>query len=531
MKQDEQQQRTATNDSLAADYKATEEAGKEEENVPVLHGSIAPLPSVNELGRGQTSASTITSTSTPGAFAVAPTPFAINDPPPPSMEPMASTADDSRLVEAELVTPPVEAIQVLSSDDLERQEPTNNRKNDQVANTGTLPEQGDNKRWLWPIAAVIICVLAAALVVTLLVLLRESNQESSSLNDAGLTTRTNLSLPEINEIITVTPAPTFDYPCFSESLELNFALVQNPHQDLFVMCPNSHIRIGIMRIPSVNNTYINGQDPLFIVRSNVEVRCGLDGSSSNNCTLDGGTSQLVIMYYGENQYGITPQDVQNVTVRGITFTGTLDQGFQFGSTSVLVANQQAKDIQLIDCRWQHSFVPLFLVYVGINPYLWSQGTMALPSRGNQVSIVDSTFTNITYGSALFAVMDQVVSIERGRFSDLKVEENPRNCDLQGPVFCTNVMYCALSSHCSIHDTCLQDVEYLADAGLLTASLQAEWDISNIHGDLVLADRQIDANQFETCDSAVGQYKDHLFSSMECADPAPLYDASPVCPLL
>ncbi|CAB9515793.1 expressed unknown protein [Seminavis robusta] len=456
-----------------------------------LHGSIAPLPSVNELGRGHTSAST--STSTPGAFAVAPTHFAINDPPPPSMEPMASTADDSRLVEAELVTPPVEAIQVLSSDDLESQ-----TKKD-------IPEPttGHNKRWL--LVSLLLCALVAALVVTLLLLMRESNEQvmAISMNDAGAA---NLSLPEI-----ITPAPTYDYPCFSESLELNFALVENPQQDLFVMCPNSHIQIGIMRIPNVNNTYRNGQEPLYIVRSNVEVRCGLDGSSSNNCTLDGGTSQLVIMYYGENQYGITQQDVQNVTVRGITFTGTLDQHFQFGSASVLVANQPSQRYPIIDCRGNIPF-SFFLV-----------------------SIANSTFTNITYGSALFVAMDQVISIERSHFSGLKVVEDTRYCDLQGPVFCTNVMYCALESQCSMHATCLEDVEYFADAGLLIGSPQAEWDISSIHlannGDLVLADRQLDANLFENCDSGVGQYNDDMFKTMECFDPEPLYDTSPVCPLL
>ncbi|CAB9500957.1 expressed unknown protein [Seminavis robusta] len=472
-----------------------------------LHGSIAPLPSVNELGRGHTRASTSTITSTPGAFAVAPTPFVINDPPPPSMEPMASTADDSRLVEAELVTPPVEAIQVLSSDDLESQ-----RKKDIPEPTMATTSVG--------------CLFRCFFVPWWLLWLLHFFM-AISMNDAGAA---NLSLPEI-----ITPAPTYDYPCFSESLELNFALVENPQQDLFVMCPNSHIQIGIMRIPNVNNTYRNGQEPLYIVRSNVEVRCGLDGSSSNNCTLDGGTSQLVIMYYGENQYGITQQDVQNVTVRGITFTGTLDQHFQFGSASVLVANQQAKDIQLIDCRWQHISVQFFLVYVGINPYLWSQGTMSLPTQGNQVSIANSTFTNITYGSALFVAMDQVISIERSHFSGLKVVEDTRYCDLQGPVFCTNVMYCALESQCSMHATCLEDVEYFADAGLLIGSPQAEWDISSIHlannGDLVLADRQLDANLFENCDSGVGQYNDDMFRTMECFDPAPLYDTSPVCPLL
>ena len=291
-----------------------------------------------------------------------------------------------------------------------------------------------------------------------------------------------------------------------------------------------------MRLPSVNSTYQDGQGPLIILRSNVEVRCGPGGSSNNNCTLGGGTSQVVLMY-AENQWGIPrPARINNVTIRGLTFTGTLDLDFQFGSSSVLVAHEEAKQIRLMDCRWQHMYSQFFVIFVGINPFMWTQGILSLPTRAIDVSIINSTFTIITCDTSFVAAVGQTVSVEGSRFTNISVGETVRLCQWPGgPSYCNGIMNCAEASQCTLKDSCLENVEYLSNAGLLAAGAQAEWTVSGVVGaqeDLTIVDRQINATFFTHCESGIGQYTDDTFATIECFDQENLEDtnSSPACPL-
>lgn len=81
----------------------------------------------------------------------------------------------------------------------------------------------------------------------------------------------------------------------------------------YILCPNTTFRIA--QSFNQSGSPVEGEYPLKIARSNVLILCGEDGSSANNCILEGGMEQLVFVDLFE-----TNQAVTNASVRGLTFT-------------------------------------------------------------------------------------------------------------------------------------------------------------------------------------------------------------------
>jgi hypothetical protein len=140
----------------------------------------------------------------------------------------------------------------------------------------------------------------------------------------------------------------------------HLAQIENPQQDVFIICPNTRIQLGVLENPTGNDMRIivNGDVPLMVLRNNVQVQCGLDGAVRNNCAMVGGFVQVLLQRIGpttfstavyetsssssgvnyDYDYSNPPEEEEedyfvaimmmvnatdNVTIRGMTFTGNV----------------------------------------------------------------------------------------------------------------------------------------------------------------------------------------------------------------
>ena len=122
-------------------------------------------------------------------------------------------------------------------------------------------------------------------------------------------------------------SPVQPYDCFNSTLDLIEAQYAFPSQLLFIMCPFTTISIGRLANVARNDTRIvYGDLPLMVARSNVEVRCGLQGDVRDECVLDGGMVQVGLdsTLPSKDRFRLYMSErTDNVTIIGMTFTGEL----------------------------------------------------------------------------------------------------------------------------------------------------------------------------------------------------------------
>jgi hypothetical protein len=116
---------------------------------------------------------------------------------------------------------------------------------------------------------------------------------------------------------------------------------------VFILCPNTEYKMGFLS----GDEIIGGFLPLFL-RSNMTIKCGVDGKSSNNCNMTTGTIAFFSVYgfFGQDELSI-----DNAVLSGITFSGSIrEQYFVIGGLG--------GSIDVIDCRF---YVSLFVENVEI----------------------------------------------------------------------------------------------------------------------------------------------------------------------
>ena len=122
-------------------------------------------------------------------------------------------------------------------------------------------------------------------------------------------------------------SPAQPYDCFNSTFDLIEAQFTFPKQSLFIMCPFTTISIGRISNAFRNDTRIvYGDLPLMVARSNIEVRCGLQGDVRDECVLDGGIVQVALSpeLPSKDRFQLyTSERTDNITVSGMTFSGEL----------------------------------------------------------------------------------------------------------------------------------------------------------------------------------------------------------------
>ena len=175
--------------------------------------------------------------------------------------------------------------------------------------------------------------------------------------------------PIVSQNDTSIVAPPDGSSCFANTTQIYEHLTDQPELSFntYILCPNTVFNIGY--VDSQGECCEDGYLPLT-ARSNTRFQCGEDGSSANNCTLMGGTIQLMM-----SQAAFGDVKAVNVVVEGITFT-------KAGLSTVPAS--LAGDLTLLDCIFEvrqtskevpsQKPFPTFFVSPHMGLYVWVELT-------------------------------------------------------------------------------------------------------------------------------------------------------------
>lgn len=152
------------------------------------------------------------------------------------------------------------------------------------------------------------------------------------------------------------PAPTVTPDCIDDlskvhDMEIN--ILDTTRRRKYWLCPDTVFNMGTL---NPNGTIVNGQSYIML-RPNVIYQCGLDGSRSNNCTIQGGDFG-VTSFYGV--YEGIQETVDNAIIQGLTFVG---------QSLFSVVLEAAGDVTFQDCVFQdqENMAPVLIQWNGEAP--------------------------------------------------------------------------------------------------------------------------------------------------------------------
>lgn len=348
-------------------------------------------------------------------------------------------ADQIPMVTADLVTPPVEAYQV-DFDEIVPELASRNASNGAVGNRNfqhleisnndddeTIFKQRKKRRQWLQLGILALFAIALSVVVAVVVVMRNNDDDPSNIhgNAQGPTT-----------------APTPPYDCFTSTADLVRAQINHPEQLTFVMCPNIRIKLAVMANPAANDfRLVNGDSPLMAVRENVEIRCGLDGSVDNNCVFEGGFLQVLLQPSLPDVEIELDARTDNVTIRGMTFTGKIEADAIFSGVSIVMSNPG--ELTMVDCLWENMTSTKGLMLVGTNAWQLLNNKPALGLHSASLTIANSTFRNMVYDGSMFAADGQILRMSGLRFEDITLSAYLTACmGLPGerPTWCQVMVY-------------------------------------------------------------------------------------------
>ena len=119
----------------------------------------------------------------------------------------------------------------------------------------------------------------------------------------------------------------------------------------YILCPNTRFEPGVLN--TENGQIEGGQFPLVLLE-NSHVKCGEDGSSDNNCVIDGtGTYAMFLTPYTLFEL----LDASNIIVEGVT----VDFWVRGGQIPIIAAAPFG-DITFLDCKFTNNQAdPLFFI--------------------------------------------------------------------------------------------------------------------------------------------------------------------------
>lgn len=199
--------------------------------------------------------------------------------------------------------------------------------------------------------------------------------------------------------------------------------------------------------------------------------------------------------------------IDNILVKGITFTGTLLNAGPFPGTSVMFSHP-SNNATFADCHWVDMIAPIGLLSVFQNDFQQALG-VPVADHSIHLSLVECRFARIDYDRALIHVKGQNLTIHATTFSDVNVtflSSTAQDCDYtrDNNTFangCAGLLYCASTSFCEVRDTCIEDFEYQGP-GLFHSSHSASVDIDNVYHVFYSNFREATAHSSEGCDWAV-----------------------------
>jgi hypothetical protein len=151
-------------------------------------------------------------------------------------------------------------------------------------------------------------------------------------------------------------------PCYTNLTALRLIIMaKDPFtKEVFKLCPNTIFDMGFLNASNV--CCINGPNPLW-PRKYTTVQCGDDGSSKNNCTLRGGSSQAISFPYHYNSEIKTESIMKGLTFENgkdlaILLLGTGDVTFD----DCIIKVRQSKSSALFSHRMVQCHLSSFQGY-------------------------------------------------------------------------------------------------------------------------------------------------------------------------
>jgi len=377
-------------------------------------------------------------------------------------------------VEAELVTPPVEALQVCIDEECDAaiSSPASNiiypldveQARSQFSSESKWarchPRSWGPTQWIF--ASILAGLLIGSILTPLAFSLMEEHHNSRE--ETG-----------------------YNYSCYTSTQEILLDQVthSNASQPLiFVICPNTMIDVGIFQDPERDDyRFVEGDYPIMVIRPNIAIQCGLDGKKENNCTLNGGFIQVLTMQkipLPDGSSIMINSTIDNTTIRGITFTGRADASGPFDGLSISL-NHPGRNIRFEDCTWTHITSSSGVIGLFRNKYQLLTG-LPLDDYTIEAAFSDCIFEHIVYSIPLIYVLAQSVTIDRCIFRDIEVSllaydqcsttHSGTDGDLERG--CTNLLHCEGNSTCTMTECCIENVQHKA-LGLVTANEDSDFD--------------------------------------------------------
>lgn len=301
-------------------------------------------------------------------------------------------------------------------------------------------------------------------------------------------------------------APRFPYPCYTSTWKiLEAQLSDQPTPEAYILCPGTKIQIGTFRNPALDDyAIVRGDYPITAIRENVTIQCGIDGKQENNCILHGGFMQVLtiqtIPLPEDQEEKLFFDPIDNFEIRGITFTGILENTGPFKGQSVALS-QPGKNIRFKDCLWVDIAVEA-LISVHRNYFQIVFG-LDLDPLSIEVTFEDCTFKDIVHSLPLLMVISQIVTFRRCRFQYISPSVLVYDTCSLGGIYeadrdiyfregCASLLYADINAVIELEDLCLEGVDTFAP-GLIV--VHPETDI--VHSGLFL-DSAIDTE----CEEAI-----------------------------
>ena len=408
------------------------------------------------------------------------------------------TPTSTPMIEAELVTPPVHAYHVHQVHIDEERDHSVTPLEIEFSSLGTDEMEKKNQRQRrYRVTAVVVTVFVA-----IAVIVAATVPNFRDANDEGATS---------SEIST-----TYPYPCFTSTYDLLIAQLDHDPQasdsNPYIICPGTRIPIGTFQNPAKQEyNFVGGDYPLVIIRENVTIQCGLDGSRDNGCFLDGGFIQMLLDGRIPSRNGTIihfSPTIDNMVIRGVTFTGQMRDSGSFLSNSITMGHP-GTNIRFEDCEWSSLTVNHGLIALYRNLFQISAG-LPLDDQSMDVTFDGCSFRNITYDAALFYSESHNITLTDCTFENLELSSLHRTtCQIYHPdgdwVYdfkegCAGLMYCSVGAYCQVHDVCVEDTEWVG-MSFLFGTNRTTFEVDQAYWDY------LEVNKSNRCDLAIASGDD------------------------
>ncbi len=233
--------------------------------------------------------------------------------------------------------------------------------------------------------------------------------------------------------------------CYNDTQAMLMAQVAGEKQ--LEICAGSTLAIGIPTTGDLMEW--SAMPPLVVITDDVEIYCGADKKSTNNCVLEGGVLQLVTSYFNPLLPGVATNSTNNLKITGLTFQGTLTEVSGLSLGNAVAIGAPGTNIVLDDCIFQ-DLIGSNTIFVGRNDFTPEEN---FGPKTAEIFIQNSVFRNIQFGRHVIYNAAQTIHLNTVSFNNINYSPL---CDCE----VASVFELENASTTTLNDVTINDVETL-----------------------------------------------------------------------